>query len=444
MLPRPRSILNLNDGALVQSAPSDFPRRNIVGKPDRDELYDWIKKMLNHSFVLNMPETYATTWETFEQLVEQHRSSKPGTSPLQQCVPTVGTFHTPLPAKAAWLAYDAKYCASKRRYVTPTFNEIRHILNLAQVMAVADSLELISFDGDQTLYSDGSNFSDNDLAMLLINFLRAGIRVVVMTAAGYGYSGEKYEHRLEGLLKHFRSSLTPEEMARFYVLGGECNYLMACNELAHLVRVPDEMLLPLPSTKPILWDKTEIGRVLDIAEATINTAVDELRLRAKVIRKERSVGLIPGGDVGLQKHPLGHGSIKLKFEALDEVAMRVQEELGNADPPVTLPFCAFNGGRDAWIDVGNKGIGMELMQALLKVPASKSLHVGDQFLKTGNDIAARSVSPCIWIVSPAETRKILEHVCKFRGIVSSPKSSRSPSRHEPDNSVYTGFGLGNK
>jgi hypothetical protein len=34
------------------------------------------------------------------------------------------------------------------------------------------------------------------------------------------------------------------------------------------------------------------------------------------------------------------------------------------------------------------------------------LHVGDQFLNTGNDYAARDVCPCVWIVSPTETRQV--------------------------------------
>ena len=39
-----------------------------------------------------------------------------------------------------------------------------------------------------------------------------------------------------------------------------------------------------------------------------------------------------------------------------------------------------------------------------------------QFLVTGNDIAARTQSPCIWIISPNETVKILEHVIQYKGL----------------------------
>ena len=36
------------------------------------------------------------------------------------------------------------------------------------------------------------------------------------------------------------------------------------------------------------------------------------------------------------------------------------------------------------------------------------LHVGDQFLSTGNDRASRTCSPCMWVASPSETRHLLK------------------------------------
>ena len=54
--------------------------------------------------------------------------------------------------------YDAKYKVSSRRCVQPSFNEVRHVLNLAQVLAMRQTqLRLVSFDGDCTLYSDGKD-----------------------------------------------------------------------------------------------------------------------------------------------------------------------------------------------------------------------------------------------------------------------------------------------
>ena len=48
-----------------------------------------------------------------------------------------------------------RYCITNRRHVNVTFNEIRHILNLAQIHAIKTTVKLVTFDGDQTLYADG-------------------------------------------------------------------------------------------------------------------------------------------------------------------------------------------------------------------------------------------------------------------------------------------------
>jgi hypothetical protein len=88
--------------------------------------------------------------------------------------------------------------------------------------------KMITFDGDQTLYSDGSNFDSNPaLASYLCQLLKHGVIVAVVTAAGYEYNVEKYEFRLSGLLNYFKAkNLTAEECERFLLFGGECNYLL--------------------------------------------------------------------------------------------------------------------------------------------------------------------------------------------------------------------------
>jgi hypothetical protein len=80
-----------------------------------------------------------------------------------------------------------------------------------------------------------------------------------------------------------------------------------------------------------------------------------------------------------------------------------------------IPFCAFNGGRDVWVDVGNKRVGVEVLGAYMGVDAKEVLHIGDQFLNTGNDYAARDICPCIWITSPDETTYILKTILRFAG-----------------------------
>jgi IMP-specific 5'-nucleotidase len=89
--------------------------------------------------------------------------------------------------------------------------------------------KMITFDGDQTLYSDGSNFDSNpNLASYLCQLLSHGVIVAVVTAAGYEYNVEKYEFRLSGLLNYFKAKkLTAEQCERFLLFGGECNYLLA-------------------------------------------------------------------------------------------------------------------------------------------------------------------------------------------------------------------------
>ena len=85
------------------------------------------------------------------------------------------------------------------------------------------------------------------------------------------------------------------------------------------------------------------------------------------------------------------------------------------------------------------------MQHFLKVQPETCLHVGDQFLSIGNDYAAREKSPTIWITSPKETIKVLEHLVKFMGI-EMPISSTEISHQDTDSKmdVYTGEGLGVK
>ena len=62
-----------------------------------------------------------------------------------------------------------------------------------------------------------------------------------------------------------------------------------------------------------------VARLLDTAEATFAGAVAELGLRARILRKERAVGVISGGDAAKTAKPDGHGSDKIRTECLDEL-----------------------------------------------------------------------------------------------------------------------------
>lgn len=60
-------------------------------------------------------------------------------------------------------------------------------------------------------------------------------------------------------------------------------------------------------------------------------------------------------------------------------------------------------------------MGVQILQAYCGIEPVESLHIGDQFLNTGNDYAARAVSPCVWITSPQETTYILKSILRLAG-----------------------------
>jgi len=158
----PTNRLKVNTNSPVHTVDSAFRnenmnRRNYMLLTDRkDGLIDWMKDMLYHSFVLDEKTSYLGTMQYFESLIEEHRcfslrlqnelndnifaaksgQSKIDSSRLKQYVPSVGVFFTPLPLLKAFKLYDEKYCISERNFVAPSFNEIRHILNLAQIMVI--------------------------------------------------------------------------------------------------------------------------------------------------------------------------------------------------------------------------------------------------------------------------------------------------------------------
>lgn len=459
-------------------------RRNYLLTPHRrDGLIEWMKSMLMHSFVLDAAESYADTFLHFEVLIEEHRlhmqsNTNDLPSRLKQLVPTVGTFHTPLPLRKAYIAYNMKYALTKRKHICISFNELRHILNLAQVMAMAMALgqrgdilieevlldkserepsptidsvtspsdtdlepfqsgmtfagpKMITFDGDQTLYSDGANFESNRrLANYLYLLLRNGVTIAVVTAAGYEYQTAKYELRLSGLLAYFKEKkLSPEDCERFYLFGGECNYLLVLGKDFKLHPVKEFGAGGwMTSTKfieesPANWKDSEVESLLNTSEDCMNVAVEELKIRGRVIRKKRSVGLIPKSTEHL-----------IPREALDEVVIRIQTIL-KPSTSTTLPFCAFNGGKDVWCDVGNKRVGVNVLSAYLGMPAEGILHIGDQFLNTGNDYAARDICPCVWITSPEETTYILKTVLRLADIdLDKPENSDAISDGNDDES----------
>ena len=115
----------------------------------------------------------------------------------------------------------------------------------------------------------------------------------------------------------------------------------------------------------------------------------------------------------------GSGPSPLRRESLDEAVLRVQAAIREMGTHV--PFCAFNGGNDVFVDIGNKRVGVAGLQTFIDggVEPQQCLHVGDQFLNTGNDFAARSCCATVWVTSPVETfycvRRLLRVVKGMRG-----------------------------
>ena len=123
---------------------------------------------------------------------------------------------------------------------------------------------------------------------------------------------------------------------------------------------------------------------------------------------------------------------RFSYETLEEVALRVQVRPLRAQGPTLLerrrsrltphtnkqeslkgfniPHCAFNGGNDVWVDVGNKALGVRALQAFMGPTPIQSLHVGDRFTRTGNDTRARQVSSSLWVSDPRETKFVMRCV----------------------------------
>ena len=143
-------------------------------------------------------------------------------------VPTAGPFFTRLPLEAAFRYQDRKRYISSRRYVAPSFNDVRLILNSAQLMAVTNGvLQLATFDGDVTLYDDGHSLEpSNPVIARLLDLLRKNIKIGIVTAAGYT-TADRYYERLHGLLDAIASSdtLSPIQKSNIIIMGGEANYL---------------------------------------------------------------------------------------------------------------------------------------------------------------------------------------------------------------------------
>jgi IMP and pyridine-specific 5'-nucleotidase len=158
------------------------------------------------------------------------------------------------------------------------------------------------------------------------------------------------------------------------------------------------------------WTEQTIQALLDKAEAALRECVHNLSLPAVIIRKERAVGIIPAST-----------SLRFARESLEETVLVVQKILEMSPVSKVLPFCAFNGGNDVFVDIGDKSWGVLVCQKYFgtmtgkAIEGKRTLHVGDQFLSANgaNDFRARKVGTTAWVASPAETVELLDEVGEF-------------------------------
>jgi IMP and pyridine-specific 5'-nucleotidase len=157
------------------------------------------------------------------------------------------------------------------------------------------------------------------------------------------------------------------------------------------------------------WTQPTITTLLDLAEASLRECIQNLDLAATILRKERAVGIIPSVP-----------GYHFPRESLEETVLVVQKKLEMSEVGKLLPFCAFNGGNDVFVDIGDKSWGVLVCQKFFgsgedkkgkSIKGERTLHVGDQFLSAGsNDFKARVVGTTAWIASPTETVELLDEL----------------------------------
>ena len=141
----------------------------------------------------------------------------------------------------------------------------------------------------------------------------------------------------------------------------------------------------------------------------------------KLVEKERSVGLVP-------KNP----ARRIAYEMWEDLALHVQEKL----KPLPIPTCAFNGNLDVFVDIGDKKHGVLALQGYLGIEKDQTMHFGDRFTATGNDVAVREVALTIWVANACETCEMLTVMLKDLGMNVRPYVPPADPRM-PSSSVLT-------
>lgn len=127
-----------------------------------------------------------------------------------------------------------------------------------------------------------------------------------------------------------------------------------------------------------------VQELLDDAQVQLTEGAARLCMPVQLIRKTRSVGVVPTQPT--------------IYEVLEELAISVQTNLIS-----NLPFCAFNGGNDVFVDVGNKSIGLDaLMRHLDCYPQQVTMLV--MLVTTVNTVQHQPGRPLALHASPADAQ----------------------------------------
>ncbi|KAF1788756.1 HAD-like domain [Phytophthora cactorum] len=334
------------------------------------------------------------------ELMSEHAES-PERSRLRKFLPHLKKIFLPLDLTRAALEYDASTHFLARKRVPPTFKEVRHILNLATTNAIAGKLKLVTFDADDTIYEDGGTISKSSrMVQVIVELLRRGVVVSLVTAAGYPGNPGRYEERLRGILDALED-VTMEERARFLVMGGECNYLFETHT--------DKMTGAVGLREIDGADK--VTALLDAAEVVLKEMVKELHLSARILRKERAIGIINTSEK------------RILYENLEEISLTLQHELRHFQ----VPFCAFNGGNDVWVDIGHKALGILALQKYVFRFLPEELRDSEELRNIqGQEDAATT----IWISNPQETVHIMTILLRTIDLVREQKRERREEREK--------------
>lgn len=446
----------------------------------RDELIDWIKEMLSVSFVLHSSsefnlntfsekkveefeikdfdlnlkkdieearkQKYIDIFKDIEKIFEEYfcllnsncsNSDIINSSVLKKLVPSIGNIHIKLPLVKAFLFVDQKKMISKRKLVFPSFNDIRMILNMSQIIALTDEyisgsekkLKLITFDGDCTLYLNGECLKRNDpIVKILIELLSYGFYVSIVTAANYYIQSASYGYyeKLKGLIDEILNEnvkLTDIQKNNLFVVGAQSNYFYRySSKLKKLIYI-DEKDCHLPSVQS--WDVKKIDLILIFSKKYLTFLQKKFNLTNKtvIIKKERSVGIVPLKNFQIVAEILEEIVLSCSY-MLDNLLLKLHSNSFEKKNSDDIKVCAFNGGSDVWIDIGNKSLGVKSLQHFLlekdktgklkSLLESETLHFGDQFSKLGsNDFVTRSSACTVWVLNPNETLEILQSFTGF-------------------------------